>query len=200
MSLSAVILAMPLWLQEDGAKLFFLAACGLALLLLLRHLAGRQDQDQSFTSQAALPEQTTPDRADSSSADAGTEQVLDPEEHEELPPMRDVSFTLRSFEIANIELETGPDDPETFCEDAAVSINYRGGVMAWEFTIATPKGLEARLAEREEFALHLKEAIVVTHYDLELIKAAVMKEIKVQLDSVPEEVSGDEMKEAAHGE
>lgn len=191
MSLVLAVLFKSNWLQEDGAKLFFFASCFIALLMLARYASRKSETSYG----PPTPQSQESERIELPQPEEQEQEEVG-EQADSLPAVREVSFTLRSFQFKSFEAETGPEEPEAFCDEASVDINYRGGIMPWEFTIATPRGLQSRLAGKEWDFVFVREALIVPRYDLELIKASVLHQIKSQLESVPEEVAGDEMTDA----
>ncbi len=206
MSLALAVLYESNWLQEDGAKLFFFGSCFLVLLVFGHFISKRSEaRDPQPRSPEQLPETPDPPEATQpesnenalSNENAG-EDAEDSEDSDWLPPARTVSFSLREIRFKGFELYAGPENSESFCDTASVEINYQRGIMPWDFTVATPKGLEARLDQKKDWSSVFlpQQTLVVSSYDAERIEAALLQEIKTSLESVPEEVAEGEMKAA----
>jgi hypothetical protein len=198
MSLVLAVLYESNWLREDGAKLFFFGACFLALLVLAR-FASKQSES-SYT-----PPPTEPEEPQYASGEPLPQTPIDSDTVEEgveanpdsLPRVRSVSFTLSMMQFKSFDIETGPPDHESFCDEVTINLNYRGGVMPWNFTVATPKGIDSKIPGRNWRSAFLSQQVmVVPYWDHDMITADLVGRIRMELEAVPEEVAEDEMKEA----
>ncbi len=191
MSLVLAVLYESNWLQEDGAKLFFFGAVFIAVLTLARFASRRSESSYE------PPPQRSPFEAPSPLEPAP--QFLDEEDHgntDEPIPARTVSFGLRLIRFKSFDAETGPPDPESFCDDANIEITYKRGVMPWDFTVTTPKWLATNVLGGEWETQYFRQLLVVPRYDYERITADLLNRIRIELESVPEEIAEDEMKDA----
>jgi hypothetical protein len=188
------------WLQQDGPKLFFFACCFVALLALAHYASRKSETSYAAHSKTAqpLPPEPEPPQVESDQEPPEDVQAETPsaEDSAWLPPARTVSFVLREIRFKSFDIETGPPDPESFCDEVSVEITYRRGIMPWDFTVATPRGLEARFKNKDWDTVFVGESLIVPRYDAGRITEALLLNIKTRLESVPEEVAEDEMKEA----
>jgi hypothetical protein len=198
MSLVPAVLSESSWLREDGAKFFFFGACFVALLVLARFASNRSES--SYTPPPIEPEEPRYAPAEalpltSIDSDAVDEEVeADPAS---LPRVRSVSFTLSMMQFKSFDIETGPPDHESFCDEVSINLNYRGGVMPWNYTVATPKGIESKIrGSNWKSAFLPQQVMVVPYWDHNMITADLVGRIRMELEAVPEEVAEDEMKEA----
>jgi hypothetical protein len=198
MSLVLAVLYESNWLREDGAKLFFFGSCFLALLVLARLASKRSESNYNLPQHLPEPELPPPFKPP-----AVYKYEEDPDEGEaetdpsELPKARSVEFALKSIRFKGFEMEIGPEDPESFCDYAVVNIRYRGGDMPWDFIVATPRGLEAKMTgEGWQSVFVRQQALLVSRWDAQLITGDLLHRIEAELEAVPEEVAEDEMKEA----
>jgi hypothetical protein len=69
--------------------------------------------------------------------------------------------------------------------------------MPWIFTVATPKGMAARISsDAWKVAFLRPEVMIVPYWDRDMITADLVHRIKAELEAVPEEVAEDEVTEA----
>jgi len=200
MSLVLAVLYESDWLREDGAKLFFFGACFLAFLVLAR-MASKRSESSYGPPPEMPPEEVSTDKPaaaykyeeDSDEDDTDTADT----DSSTLPKVRSVTFSLRSIRFKSFEMEPGPEDPECFCDYAVVNIRFRSGIMPWDFIVATPKGLEARMIGDGWRSVFVRQqALIVSRWDAQLVTGDLMQRIKTELEAVPEEVAEDEIEEA----
>ena len=194
MSLVLAVLYESNWLREDGAKLFFFGACFLAFLVLARWASSRSESSYGPTQMHEHPD--IPATLESATTEPEMfEDGMD--EEKPLPPARSVSFTLRTVQFKSFDVEVGPPDRESFCDEVTINLNYRSHVMPWIFTVATPKGMAAKISQGEWKSAFLRpEVMIVPRWDHDMIIADLVQRIRTELESVPEEVAEDEVTEA----
>ena len=105
--------------------------------------------------------------------------------------MRIGGVEIRSFYFATFNALTGPPDPESFCDELTVEVEYveTGNLGTWEFTVGTPKGFEALLHEKHWQQLYSPSVFVFQKYDLAKIREAVVERIEIDSSIKPEDRS-----------
>ncbi len=193
-----VLSELPKWLEQDGAKLFFFACVIIAAIGMLKWVSTKNESSNPLPPPPPAEEPEQVAEAESSpEEDVAGEEDGDEEESDWLPPMRSVDFTLRFMRFKVFEFEDGPENPECFCEELEVELNYKNGIMPWgETWVATPLGLEAKLGDKAWNFFYAKQIFIVSHYDPVEIHTTVLRHIKRELESIPEESAADEMKDA----
>jgi hypothetical protein len=85
-----------------------------------------------------------------------------------------------NYYFDNIDLRTGPEDPESFCDDFFVEIRdiEHNHSMLYRFLVATPPGLQKVVAKERPPALYIEEqTIIVSRWDLPMILSVAVREI-----------------------
>ena len=196
MSLVLVVLYESNWLQEDGAKLFFFAAVFLAILVLARYSSRKSESSYSPPPNVSSFQPLKPYEPVSQVVEDEDGELPEDAQEGGLLPARTVSLGVRLIRFKSFDAETGPPDPESFCDDVNVEISFKRGVMPWDFTVATPKWLAENIRGTEWDSQYFRQMLVVPHYDYERITAELLHRITTELERVPEEVAEDEMKDA----
>ncbi len=166
------------WLQQDGPRLFLFASCAIAVFALARW-AGKKSESSY----------TLPPPAD---LDLKIPFVPVPDPDADLHPrMRIRGVEIRSFYFATFNALTGPPDPESFCDELTVEIEYleTGNLSTWGFTVGTPKGFETLLREKNWQQLYSPAVFVFQKYDLAKIREAVVERIEIESSIKPEDTS-----------
>jgi hypothetical protein len=156
------------WLQQDGLRLFFFATCAIVVFALVRWASSRSES--SFT---------LPPSIDSDPKLSFT-PVPDPD-GDLHPRMRIRGVEIRSFYFATFNALTGPPDPDSFCDELTIEVEYleTGNLSIWEFTVGTPQGFEAVLHEKHWQQLYSPAVFVFQKYDLAKIREAVVERIEI---------------------
>ena len=85
-----------------------------------------------------------------------------------------------NYYFDNIDLRSGPENSESFCDDFSVEIRdiEHNRPMLYRFLVATPPGLQKALAKERPPALYLEEqTIIVSRWDLPMILTVAVREI-----------------------
>jgi hypothetical protein len=85
-----------------------------------------------------------------------------------------------NYYFDNIDLRSGPEDPESFCDDFFVEIRdiEHNHPMLYRFLVATPPGLQKALAKERPPALYIEaQTIIVSRWDLPMILNVAVREI-----------------------
>ncbi len=106
--------------------------------------------------------------------------------------MRIRGIEIRSFYFGAFNALTGPPDPECFCDELTVEVEYleTGYLSRWQFTVGTPKGFEALLREKNWQQIYSPAVFVFQKYDLVKIREAVVERIEIDSSLKPEDTSG----------
>lgn len=166
------------WLQQDGPRFLFFVTCAIAVFALARWAGGKSES--SYT----LPPPVDPDPKLSFTA------VPDPD-GDVHPRMRIRGVEIRSFYFATFNALTGPPDPDSFCDELTVEIEYleTGNLSTWGFTVGTPKGFEALLREKHWQQLYSPAVFVFQKYNLAKIREAVVERIEIDSSIKPEDTA-----------
>lgn len=166
------------WLQQDGPRLLFFVTCAVAVFALARWAGSKSES--SYT----LPPPVDPDPK------LLFTPVPDPN-GDVHPRMRIRGVDIRSFYFGTFNALTGPPDPESFCDELTVEVEYleTGNVSTWGFTVGTPKGFEALLREKHWQQLYSPAVFVFQKYDLARIREAVVERIEIDSSIRPEDTS-----------
>ena len=87
---------------------------------------------------------------------------------------------LKNYYFAKIDLVTGPQRSDSFCDDLFLQLEDPGTGFNWEnqYTVATPTGLQERLKSEPTSAILLVGTIlIVPRWDLALILKEIMDDI-----------------------
>ena len=86
---------------------------------------------------------------------------------------------LRKFYFHNFDALSGPADPAKFFDELTVQVLFKatGAVVENTYTVATPLGLSELMAAKQWGTLYSPEVFVVTRFDLEAIRQAVMEHV-----------------------
>jgi hypothetical protein len=165
------------WLQQDGPKLLVFATCAIAVFALARWAGSKSESSYTLPPPTADPKLSfTP--------------VPDPD-GDVHPRMRIRGVEIRSFYFGTFNALTGPPDPESFCDELTVEIEYveTGDLSTWGFTVGTPKGFEALLREKKWQLLYSPAVFIFQRYDLAKIREAVVERIEIDSSIKPEDKS-----------
>jgi len=173
-----LLLLEPSWLQQDGLRLFFFLTCAIAVFAIARWASSKSES--SYT----LPPPANPDPKLSFTP------VPDPD-GDLHPRMRIRGVEIRSFYFATFNALTGPLDPESFCDELTVEVEYleSGNLSTWGFTVGTPRGFEALLREKHWQQIYSPSVFVFQKYDLAKIREAVVERIEIDSSIKPEDTS-----------
>lgn len=165
------------WLQQDGPKLVVFATCAIAVFALARWASNKSESSY-------LPPPVDPDPKLPFTA------VPDPD-GDIHPRMRIRGVEIRSLYFSTFNALTGPPDPESFCDELTVEIEYveTGNLSTWGFTVGTPKGFEALLRYKHWEQLYSPAVFVFQKYDLAKIREAVVERIEIESSIKPEDTS-----------
>ena len=186
--LFCVFVELPQWLQQDGAKLFFFACAVIALFALTKWASRMSESSYS----ASPPEQTQDHPIENVEPQSCLSEENEQDE-DSIPPARRVEFTLRWMRFKSFDLSEGPADPDNFCDELDVELNYANGLLPWNCIVATPMGLAATLGQDCWNFIYAEKILIVSRYDVREIQTTVLRVIRLELESVPEEVAEDEM-------
>jgi hypothetical protein len=85
-----------------------------------------------------------------------------------------------NYYFEEINLNTGPEDPESFCDDFYIAVRdiESNRPMLYSYLVATPAGLQKVLNKERLPALYLEDqALIVPRWDLPLILDTAVKQI-----------------------
>jgi hypothetical protein len=166
------------WLQQDGPRLLFFVTCAIAIFALARWASNKSES--TYT----LPMPGNPDPKLSFTP------VPDPD-GDVHPRMRIRGVEIRSFYFSSFNALTGPPDPESFCAELTVEVEYleTGNLSSWGFTVGTPKGFEALLREKHWQQIYSPAVFVFQKYDLAKIREAVVERIEIDSSIKPEDTA-----------
>ena len=166
----------PSWLAQDGLKLLLFATCAVAVFALTRWASRKSESYYEFPTQ--------PDSDPKLSVTPGPDPV-----GELHPRMRVGGVEIRSFYFHTFNAMTGPPDPESFCDELTVEVEYleTGNRSQWEFTVGTPRGFEALLREKKWQQMYSPAVFVFQKYDLAKIREAVVERIEIDSSIKPED-------------
>ena len=173
----------------DPLKIVIFVAAFLLLLLLGKKLSSRGDSYSStlppgsFHPQpAAVAEDGLDDKPLSQPTLVGADLPF-PVSLPAIERDRDGKYNRPEFlnyYFDNVDLRTGPEDPESFCDDfflEARDIDHNHS-MLYRFLVATPPGLQKALAKERPPALYIEEqTIIVSRWDLPMILNVAVREI-----------------------
>ena len=162
--------AAPSWLADvnSGKMLLFFGAL-VGLILLGRWISSRSDVSvhdpalMSHTSTPAVHAVEPPDKP-----------------HPDSPVHSETDFgpvILRKFYFGNFDALSGPADPASFVDEVTIEVVFKdtGVVVENTFTVATPLGLSQLMAAKEWGILYSPDVFVVTRYDLQTLREAIME-------------------------
>lgn len=195
------LLDLPSWLKDgDHAKLLLLAVVVVGLLLLGRWISARSESsahDPMIMSNPAPPPMRSavaPGDANSAAqsaalAVASAEESSAPAVH---PEMDFGPVLLRRFYFNNFDALSGPEDPARFVDELTVQVVFKatGAVVENTYTVATPLGLSELMKAKQWGILYSPEMFVMTRYDLEAIREAVMEHLLENSESQPPKAGG----------
>ena len=173
-----ILLVQSSWLQQDGVKLLAFASCAIGLFALARW-AGRKSES-SYTLPPPVP----------SEPKLSFTPVPDPD-GDLHPRMQIRGVEIRAFYFASFNALTGPPNPESFCDELTVEVEFveTGNLSTWEFTVGTPKGFETLLREKSWQQIYSPAVFVFQKYDLAKIREAVVERIEIDSSMKPEDPS-----------
>jgi hypothetical protein len=187
----SIIVEMPQWLQHDGAKLFFFGSVFFALLVAARWASSKSESSYQIPD-GDSPEITNDQSLPSALPNATSHGVplADSELH---PRMRLGKYEIRKLYFDTFEAMTGPPSPDSFCDELTIEVEDcdTGYTSTWGFTVGTPSGIDAKMISKQWKIMYLPEILVVRRYDLDQIRNAVMDQITVATDPIPEKASED---------
>ena len=105
---------------------------------------------------------------------------------------------VKNYYFAKIDLETGPERTDSFCDDLFLQLEDPGTGFNWEnqYTVATPTGLQERLKSEPTSAILLVGTIlIVPRWDLALILKAIMDDILEKQEIASSEPNDDQRTE-----
>lgn len=187
--LLTVLLDTVPWLKDgDHSKILLLAVVVVGLLLLGRWISARSESsahDPMFMSNPVSPVTHStvaePPAADSTAHTADLAAVSAPESSAAVvhPEMDFGPVLLRRFYFNNFDALSGPADPAKFFNELTVQVLFKatGAVVENTYTVATPLGMSELMAAKQWGTLYSPEMFVVTRYDLEAIREAVMEHL-----------------------
>jgi hypothetical protein len=187
---------MSLWLatfaessfdQSDWLKILGIAGAMLALYLLARRL-GHGDESypppmetssstQISTSQAELvepPQSHENEERDSEGADDEEQPTIAEE-----PGGQPRNIQINSWSFPQFAIEDGPSNRDSFADELTVELYDKSTRHTWTQTylVATPAGLQKALRKNKRKAIYLPQALLMSRYDVHLLRKAVLGEL-----------------------
>ncbi len=181
------LLDAPSWLGGEHGKLLLMAAVLVGLLLLGRWIAARSEtsahdpmvmtRPTAPTMQSAVVTRPGEDSSEVMSLNAapaskGSGNDIHPEM--DFGPVR-----LRKLYFHNFDALSGPAAPANFVDELTVEVLFKatGAVVENTYTVATPLGLSELMAAKQWGILYSPEVFIVTRFDLEDIRQAVIDHV-----------------------
>jgi hypothetical protein len=158
-------------------KLLLVAACTVALLLLVKALSSSERIDTPAAPLYEPPstqlEANAPQRRRFRSEEAPKAKDLDP-------------LSVTRFNFSQFNAEPGPPDPECFADELLLELYDPVSEHRWQtsFVVATPSGISKLMQEERWAFFYANEIFIVRRYDLRLIQEAVygrINEIREQV-------------------
>jgi hypothetical protein len=166
------------WFQQDGPRLLFFLACAIAVFAIARWAGKKSEISYTLPPPAA--------------ADPKISFVPVPDPDGDVHPRMLIGgVEIRAFYFKTFNALTGPPDPESFCDELTVEVEYveTGNRSQWGFTVGTPKGFEVLLREKNWKFLYSPAVFVFQKYDLAKIREAVVERIEIDSSIKPEDTS-----------
>lgn len=90
-----------------------------------------------------------------------------------------------NYYFTKIDLVTGPSNRQAFCDDFVIELQNpaTGYTWRWEYTIASPQGLQQEMDDGKSSSLYLESVIVVPRWDMAAILTAVMDDVMKNYDA-----------------
>lgn len=176
LALSALI-AIPLLDRADAMKVAAFAVAFAILIFILRAISG---SGESYHPAATMVEE--PPRTVQPEFDPMGDDILNAPE---LDPVR-----LQKFYFVKTDAVPGPADREVFCDELVMQLFDPRRDLPWEisFVVATPKGLQRELEDKNFASMRLLDAFIFPRYDLQAIRREIFDVVKTEADDGTKDV------------
>jgi hypothetical protein len=162
---------------SDGLKLLLLLVCGGGLVALGRWSSrlGGPGSDSPLNEPTPDAKQLLPDTPSTRVWPPSAEEVAASLPYD--PLLGKIRIT--KFFFKKTDAITGPADPEVFADELQVELyDPDSGHHWWQsYFVATPRGLDSILRQKSWRYLHAPQMLVISRYDLEEIRRAVVSRI-----------------------
>ena len=198
---SLMLLDAPSWLGGEHGKLLLMGAVLVGLLLIGRWIAARSETSAHDPQVMARPAEPimhsavlAPAERDSDALAPGASSAARGSGNNIHPEMDFGPVRLRKLYFHNFDALRGPADPANFFDELTVEVLFKetGVVVENTYTVATPLGLSELMAAKQWGILYSPEVFIVTRFDLEDIRQAVMDHVLEHSETRSLEANGPE--------
>jgi hypothetical protein len=156
---------MALLLISTEAGIAIMAAAFVLLLLMGRKLGGGSASLQAGGYPSSFPEQLS----------APVVPEIDPEPQPPFP-VKTPHYQLQALAFKNTDYRVGPPDPTVFFDEVTFSGTRldSGNTFTLTAVVATPRGLEKYLRDKQYRYLWTSDLLVIERFDMEIIREMVL--------------------------